>query len=59
MIPKGSLKEPLSVGGLTNIIKALLEAALFNIWVEGELTEVSQHRSGHVYLTLKDQQARV
>ena len=60
MIPKGTAKKPLSVGGITNIVKALLEVGLFNVWVEGELTEVKLHRStGHVYLTLKDKSAQL
>lgn len=36
-----TLVEPLSVGELTGQIKDLLEARLFNIWVQGELSALS------------------
>lgn len=44
----------LSVSVLTARIKAALEVEFSSIWVEGELSDVSRPRSGHVYLTLKD-----
>ncbi len=54
-----TLVEPLSVGELTGQIKDLLEARLFNIWVQGELSALKLHHSGHAYLTLKDAEARI
>lgn len=56
-----SLKEqrPLSVSELTLQIKAALETDFSTVWVSGELSNVSRPHSGHVYLTLKDQDAQI
>ncbi len=49
----------LSVSVLTARIKAALEVEFSSVWVEGELSDVSRHRSGHVYLTLKDGESQI
>jgi exodeoxyribonuclease VII large subunit len=45
-----------SVSDLTAYIRAVLESNenLMDIWVTGEISNLSQPKSGHVYLTLKD-----
>jgi exodeoxyribonuclease VII large subunit len=47
----------LTVGELTCAIKELLEAEHPCVWVEGEVSNLSRPTSGHLYLTLKDEQA--
>jgi exodeoxyribonuclease VII large subunit len=47
----------LSVGELTRAIKGTLEEDLSPVWVEGEVSNLSRPSSGHVYLTLKDDEA--
>lgn len=49
----------LSVTALTEQLKALIEGRFRSVWVEGELSQVNPHHSGHVYLTLKDASARI
>jgi exodeoxyribonuclease VII large subunit len=49
----------LSVSELTRQIKNLLEGQLRNVWVEGEVSALTTHTSGHVYLSLKDAEARI
>ncbi|MFH0910240.1 MAG: exodeoxyribonuclease VII large subunit [Planctomycetota bacterium] len=44
---------------LTRAIKTLLESNLGRVWVEGEVSNLSTPRSGHVYFTLKDEHAAV
>ncbi|MBI3332676.1 MAG: exodeoxyribonuclease VII large subunit [Candidatus Omnitrophica bacterium] len=44
----------LTVSELTRQIQMLLEQAFPAVWVEGEVSEVSYHTSGHLYFTLKD-----
>ncbi|MDR1959336.1 MAG: exodeoxyribonuclease VII large subunit [Planctomycetaceae bacterium] len=51
--------EPLTVGLLTAQIKGLLETAFEEVWVLGETSGVSKPRSGHCYLTLKDENAQL
>lgn len=49
----------LSVSLLTARIKAAFELEFSSVWVEGELSDVSRPRSGHVYLTLKDSESQI
>jgi exodeoxyribonuclease VII large subunit len=48
----------LSIGELTRALKGKLEEEYANIWVEGEVSNLSRPSSyGHQYLTLKDDEA--
>lgn len=47
------------VGELTREIKRTLESAFPPLWLRGELSDVVHHRSGHLYLTLKDADAQI
>lgn len=51
--------KPLSVSQLTTQIKSLLQQNFGTVWVAGELSNVSQPRSGHIYLSLKDAEAQI
>jgi exodeoxyribonuclease VII large subunit len=44
----------LSVSGLNEQIKTLLETSFTRVLVEGELSRITFHNSGHIYFTLKD-----
>jgi len=44
----------LSVSGLNEQIKTLLETSFNQVFVEGELSRITFHNSGHIYFTLKD-----
>ena len=48
----------LTIGELTRAIKGMLEETHANVWVEGEVSNLSRPSSyGHQYLTLKDDEA--
>ena len=49
----------LKVSELTSQIKALLEENFPFVWVEGELSNVTLHSTGHYFLTLKDEKAQI
>jgi exodeoxyribonuclease VII large subunit len=49
----------LSVSELTQRIKDLLEVSFASVCVTGEISDFSRPRSGHCYLTLKDDQAQI
>ncbi|REK07904.1 MAG: exodeoxyribonuclease VII large subunit [Planctomycetota bacterium] len=49
----------LSVSQLTSQIKGTLEGRFASLWVAGEISNFSRPRSGHCYLTLKDEQAQI
>lgn len=48
------MASTLSVSNLNEQIKALLETTFEFVSVEGELSRVTKHGSGHIYFTLKD-----
>ncbi len=48
-----------SIRELTRRIKAALESQFGEVWVEGELSNVSQPSSGHLYFTIKDEDAQL
>ena len=52
-------EEVYSVSRLTRIIRNLLEDGIPLVWVEGEISNCTLHRSGHRYFTLKDAAAQI
>ncbi len=52
-------KRILTVSELTSEIKTILEANLYYVWVEGEVSNLRSPISGHTYLTLKDQGSQI
>jgi len=48
-----------SVSSLNRHIKDLLESELPQVWVEGEVSNVSRPASGHVYFSLKDDKCQI
>ncbi|KUO50549.1 MAG: hypothetical protein APF76_07835 [Desulfitibacter sp. BRH_c19] len=54
-----SHQKVLSISQLTEYLKNLLESdpRLSNLWLRGEVSNVSKPGSGHLYLTLKDKDA--
>ncbi len=57
--PFASSQPPLSPSQLNALARDLLEGALGNVWIEGELSGVSRPASGHLYFALKDARAQV
>jgi len=49
----------LSVSGLNEQIKGLLETSFTQVLVEGELSRITFHNSGHIYFTLKDSSSAI
>ncbi len=48
-----------TVSALTSAIRGLLEEAIGELWVEGEISNLRRQASGHVYFTLKDAGAQL
>jgi exodeoxyribonuclease VII large subunit len=48
-----------TVSELTRAVKDTLEGRFGGLWVEGEISNLRVHTSGHVYFTLKDDEAQV
>lgn len=52
-------QEPLAVSAVVAALKALVEPTFRRVWVQGELSGVKHHPSGHWYFALKDDQAQL
>jgi exodeoxyribonuclease VII large subunit len=48
-----------TVSELTRAVKETLEGRFGGLWVEGEISNLRSHTSGHVYFTLKDEEAQI
>jgi exodeoxyribonuclease VII large subunit len=51
--------EILSVSALNREVRQLIEDSLGLVWVEGEISNLAQPSSGHLYFSLKDDKAQV
>ncbi|MBI5182503.1 MAG: exodeoxyribonuclease VII large subunit [Nitrospirae bacterium] len=49
----------LTVSRLTGLIKTNLEGSFYDIWMEGEISNLRIPTSGHIYLTLKDEASQI
>lgn len=49
----------LGVSELNNQIKSLLETTFLHISVQGEVSRITYHNSGHLYFTLKDENSSI
>jgi exodeoxyribonuclease VII large subunit len=59
MIPAAPKPRVLSIAQLTRQIQSALAETCSGVWVSGEISEVTRHGSGHIYLTLKDETAQI
>lgn len=48
-----------SVSEITRQIKFSLENRFPKVWIQGEISNFKQHTSGHLYFTLKDENAQI
>ncbi|MEG2897059.1 MAG: exodeoxyribonuclease VII large subunit, partial [Eubacterium sp.] len=55
------INRALSVTEVNHFIKTMLDtnSVLKNIMIEGEISNLKIHSSGHIYFSLKDQQSRI
>jgi len=53
------LNSPISVSVLNTQIKSLLETTFINVYVEGEISNLTYHNSGHIYFSVKDQSSTI
>jgi len=48
-----------TVAELTREIKVLLETTIPTVWIQGEISNFTHHSSGHMYFSLKDENAQL
>ncbi|MBO5959046.1 MAG: exodeoxyribonuclease VII large subunit [Lentisphaeria bacterium] len=47
------------VSEVTAMVREMLEQSLLPLWISGEIGNLTLHRSGHVYMTIKDANAQM
>ena len=47
-------QRPLTVSEVNRAVKTCVERSFPQLWVRGELSDLTVHASGHVYFSLKD-----
>jgi len=51
--------RPISVSEFTRLVKDALQGAIGSCWVRGEVSNLYNHPSGHVYFSLKDARSQL
>ncbi|MGD9555220.1 MAG: exodeoxyribonuclease VII large subunit, partial [Arcobacteraceae bacterium] len=51
--------KAISVSELNNQIKALLETTFSSVYVQGEISNLTYHSSGHIYFSIKDESSTI
>lgn len=57
--PGESAESAIGVAELTETAKAVIEGAFPRLWVKGEVSNLTKHRNGHWYFSLKDASAQL
>lgn len=53
------MNSPISVSSLNEQIKGLLETTFVTVYVEGEVSNLTYHNSGHIYFSIKDDKSTI
>ena len=53
------MNAPISVSQLNTQIKSLLETTFISVYVEGEISNLTYHNSGHIYFSVKDENSTI
>jgi len=53
------MNTPISVSQLNEQIKSLLETTFVTVYVEGEVSNLTYHNSGHIYFSVKDEKSTI
>jgi exodeoxyribonuclease VII large subunit len=55
----GTPRQILTVSQLTSLVRTSIESGFSDLWLEGEISNLRQPGSGHVYCTLKDESSQI
>jgi exodeoxyribonuclease VII large subunit len=53
------MNKPLSVSALNEQIKSILETTFNSVYIEGEISNLTYHNSGHIYFSIKDERSTI
>jgi exodeoxyribonuclease VII large subunit len=57
--PRPGRRRALTVSELTDRLAGILETEFFDVWLEGEVSNLTMASSGHWYFSLKDERSQV
>ncbi len=57
--PGEKQENPLSVTDINTIVKGIIDDLLPEVWIAGEISDLSRPQSGHIYFSIKDQHSTV
>ena len=57
--PRPGRRRALTVSELTDRVQGVVETEFFDVWVEGEISNLKRATSGHIYFSLKDEDAQI
>ncbi|RXJ99123.1 exodeoxyribonuclease VII large subunit [Arcobacter sp. CECT 8986] len=53
------MNAPITVTSLSTQIKSLIETTFMDVYVEGEISNLTYHSSGHIYFSIKDEKSTI
>lgn len=53
------MNAPINVSSLNEQIKGILETTFTTVYVEGEISNLTYHNSGHIYFSIKDERSTI
>ena len=53
------MNSPITVSTLNEQIKGILETTFSSVYVEGEISNLTYHNSGHIYFSIKDNKSTI
>lgn len=53
------MNSPITVSSLNEQIKGILETTFSTVYVEGEISNLTYHNSGHIYFSIKDNKSTI
>jgi exodeoxyribonuclease VII large subunit len=59
MLPTTAQRKVFRVSDITREIRTVLEVTFDELWIGGEISNFKRHSSGHIYFTLKDENAAI
>ncbi len=58
-VPGQDRQNPLSITQVNTVVKGVVDDLLPQVWVGGEISDLSRPQSGHIYFSLKDDHSTV
>ncbi|XPV67984.1 MAG: exodeoxyribonuclease VII large subunit [Halarcobacter sp.] len=53
------MNSPITVSSLNTQIKSILETTFVSVYVQGEISNLTYHNSGHIYFSVKDESSTI